>query len=340
MGLRAIKGMLFAIFATCVVCPGQDPGPSCQHLTFLEPIIGNWRVVTNEGDKIISDGQEGSEWILNKNFIRSTGWSQFRGQQAQYEFYTGWDPRAKEVFQWAVGATDSVYSFMWRSGSYDPAERTWTSRHRTALSDGGQENMVVKIRFTSDDRIKIDFLENRLNGAAMPDQHDTFTRAEPAAAPPMDNNPGPGYEHIKFLDFSIGKWKLEADLPEGRYLGEEVNEWFLDKNFIRTKGWGQIAGQERVDYELLMGWDPAAKKVVMRYVGSDGQLATREGTYDSAKNCLTSQHAAVDATGVESSATVVEQYVDNDSFLLTFTNAIKGGKPQPDVEGKATRIRP
>ena len=92
--------------------------------------------------------------------------------------------------------------------------------------------------------------------------------------------------------------------------------------------------------EGLMGWDPAAKKVVMWYVGSDGQSAIREGNYDAAKNRLASKHKAVDASGVESTAFVVEQYVDNDRFLLKFTEVTKGGTPQPDMEGKATRIRP
>ena len=128
--------------------------------------------------------------------------------------------------------------------------------------------------------------------------------------------------------------------PDGQYQGEELNGWILDKNFIRTRGWGQIAGQERVDYELLTGWDPAKKKVFMRYVGSDGRLTVREGNYDPARNCWKSTQTSVDAAGVESSASVEEQYIDNDHFLLKFTDGVEGGKPQPDFEGKATRIRP
>ncbi|MHB8898359.1 MAG: DUF1579 family protein [Thermoguttaceae bacterium] len=338
---RTARTFCFLTDLCCLasLCQGQDTARSHEHLQFLDPLVGNWRVVTREGNKIVSDGQETSEWILKQNFLRSTGWSQYRGRQAEYEFCTGWNPKTNEVFQWAAGATDSVYSFMWRTGVYDPATRTWTAHQRTALSDGLEEG-TVKISLAEADKVRIDFLENRFNGKAMPDQYDTFTRAEPVAAPGLDANPGPGYEHIKFLAFSIGKWKLEGDLPDGLYTGEEVNEWFLDKNFIRTKGWGQEAGQERVDYELLTGWDPAAKKVLMRYIGSDGQLATREGTYDAAKNCLTSKHAAVDASGVESTATVVEQYLDNDRFLLKFTDVTEAGKPQPDFQAKATRAGP
>ncbi|MGI6418835.1 MAG: DUF1579 family protein [Thermoguttaceae bacterium] len=321
-----------------ILCCGAEPGPTYEHIKFLEPMVGNWRVVTREGGKIVSDGQEASEWILNKSFMRHTGWSQYEGKPSQYEFFTGWDPKTKKVFQWAVGATDVGFGIMWREGTYDAAKRTWTARYRLELSDGGEETSLVNLKIVDDSKITIDFTERRLSGKPLADLHDTFTRAAAVAAAPFDSTPGAGYEHLKFLDFSVGKWKLEAALPDGQYVGEELNAWVFDKNFIRTKGWGKIAGQERVDYELLTGWDPAKKKVFMRFIGSDGSVALREGTYDAEKNCLKSKHTAVDASGVESSSTVVEQYVNKDRFLLKFTDGMKGGKPQPDAEATVTRI--
>lgn len=322
-------------------CLGQEPGPNYEQLKFLEPLVGNWKVVTTEGDKIVSDGQEASEWILNKSFMKHVGWGQHEGELAHYIFYTGWNPKTEKVFQWSIGATDSLFGISERIGSYDPAGRVWTSDTQLLLSDGNRPTSVVKIKFVDDHKITIDFLQRRSGSSVLPNQHDTFTRAPVVAAPALDSNLGPGYEHLKFLDFSVGKWKLAGTLPnQGEWVGEEVNEWMFDENFMHTRGWGKVGGGERFDYELFIGWDPAKEKVFMKIIDSDGGMASREGSYDPERKCLTSRQTALAVSGVESSSTVVEQYVDNDHFILRFSEGVKDGRPQPAFEVKATRIRP
>lgn len=338
--MATIAILLTAVGSLAPQCRGQEPSPTYEHIKFLEPLVGNWRVVLKEGDHIVSSGQERSEWILNKSFMRQVGWGQIDGQPMQYEFWNGWNPKTQEVFQWAVGTTDADYAIVVRRGACDPARRVLTAHNRTLASDGREQTAKVDLQLADQDGYTMAFTQRRADNVAVPDQHSSYSRAPAVAAPPFDATPGPGFAHLKFLDFSVGKWKLEGDLPDGRYLGEEVNEWMLDKNFIRTKGWGKAGDGKRVDYELLTGWEPVKKKVFMRFLGSDGSIATREGSYDAEKNCLKSNHTAVDASGVESSATVVEQYVNKDRFLLKFTNAVKGGKPEPDAEVTVTRIGP
>ncbi len=316
-----------------------QPGPAYEHLKFLEPLVGNWKVVTTEGDKTTSVGEESSQWVLNKSFMRHVGWGQIDGSPVQYEFYTGWNPKTKEVFQWAVGATETDYAILERLGAYDAAQRVWTSRESLQVSNGEYRTSLVTLKFVDDDTITMDVTERRMGDKTLPDAHTVFTRQSVFTPPETDDTPGPGYEQLKFLDFSVGKWKLEATTPGvGEYLGEEVNEWAFHKNFVRTKGWGRNAGEERIDYELLMGWDPAKKKVFMRFVGSRGEICTREGTYDPEKKCVKSRQTTVGPEGAESSATVEERYLDNDHFLLLFSDATKGGKPEPGWELKVTRI--
>lgn len=338
--MATITVLLAAAGSLAAPCRGQEPGATYEHIKFLEPLVGNWKVVLKEGGRIVSNGHERSEWILNKSFMRQVGWGQIDGQPVQYEFWNGWNPKTQEVFQWAVGATDTGYAIIVRAGAFDPARRVLTAQDRTIGSDGRENTAKVDLQLADQNSYTMAFTERRTDNVAAPDQHSSYSRAPAVAAPPLDATPGPGYEHLKFLDFSVGKWKLEGDLPDGRYLGEEVSEWMLDKNFIRVTGWGKAGEGKRVDYELLMGWDPAKKKVFMRLLGSDGSVATREGTYDAEKNCLKSTETSVDAAGVESTATVVEQYIDKDRFLLKFTDAVKGGKPEPDTEVAVTRIGP
>ncbi|MGI6418827.1 MAG: DUF1579 family protein [Thermoguttaceae bacterium] len=338
--MATITVLLAAAGSLAAPCRGQEPGPSYEHIKFLEPLVGNWKLVLKEGGRIVSNGQERSEWILNKSFMRQVGWGQIDGQPVQYEFWNGWNPKTQEVFQWAVGATDTGYAIIVRTGAFDPARRVLTAQDRTIGSDGRENTAKVDLQLADQNSYTMAFTERRTDNVAAPDQHSSYSRAPAVAAPPLDATPGPGYEHLKFLDFSVGKWKMEGDLPDGRYLGEEVKEWVFDKNFIHTKGWGKPGDKDRIDYELLTGWDPAKKKVFIWFVGSDGSVGTREGTYDAAKNRLISSSTAVDASGVESAATVEEQYIDKNRFLMQFTNGTRGGRPQPDVEGTATRIGP
>ncbi|NLY02085.1 MAG: DUF1579 domain-containing protein [Rhodopirellula sp.] len=338
MDRRIVLLLAPALFAASL-CVAQEPGPAYEHLKFLEPMVGHWKVVSTEQGKSISVGEESSEWILNKSFMRHVGWGQVDGKTAQYELYTGWNPKSKEVFQWAVGATEGGYAVIERLGAYDAAQRVWASRESGFASNGDKHTLLVKLKFVDDDTISMDFLERRNGNDPLPDRHATFSRQAAFNPPATDDTPGPGYEQLKFLDFSVGKWKLETTTSGvGEYVGEELNEWAFHKNFVRTKGWGKNAGEERIDYELLMGWDPVNKEVFMRAFGSRSQFVTRKGTYDADKKCVTSRQTTVGPQGVESSETVEERYLDNDHFLLLFSDATKDGKPEPGWELKVTRI--
>jgi hypothetical protein len=339
-GLMAGITLVFTLLGS--VCLGQEVPANHKPLEFLESLVGNWRVVTTEGDKVISDGQEASEWILNKSCMKHVGWSQFEGSPAEYMFYTGWNPKTEKIYQWAVGATDSVYAIITRTGTYDATKRLWVSEHQTVLSDGSQDTTLVKVRFINDDKLTIDFVERRQGDKVLPDHRDVFTRAEKAAGPPLDDKPGPAYEHLKFLDSTIGKWRVEGELPDGsKWSGEEVNQWVFDKNSSLTKGWCQLTGSDsRIEYELLTGWEPVKKKIVTMAIGSKGWSATREATYNPQNRCLNIEQSAVHSSGDAASADIKVQFLGDDRLELKFSNRIHAGESLPDFQLNATKISP
>ncbi len=332
--------VLVAATLVCGVVGAQDqPGPSYEHLKFLEPLVGNWNVVVNEGDKVTSRGQEASVWMLDKNFMRQYGWGQIEGQPLRYHFYTGWNAKTNEVFQWACGATDGSYAMGERIGKYEPDQRVWTSREVITVSDGSTHSGTVALKFGDKNHYTMEFTDRQADGQSVPGQKSAYVRDTAITEPEFDNTPGPGFAHLKFFDFSVGKWKLEGDLPlVGKYVGEEVNKWVYDKNFMHTIGQGTLADGTRINYELLSGWEPVKKVVVMWIIGSDGAHSRREGTYDPNTKTLTSRETGMDAHGVESSATIQEQYMDNDHFLLKITNHVHGKENVPDAEVTVTRI--
>ena len=63
----------------CLPVHGEGPGPSQKHLEFLEAFVGQWKVVTTRGEEQVSVGEESSDWMLSKNFMRHVGWGQHEG---------------------------------------------------------------------------------------------------------------------------------------------------------------------------------------------------------------------------------------------------------------------
>jgi len=295
--------------------------------------VGNWKVVTTEGDKIVSDGQEASEWILNKNFMRHVGWGHFDGKPVQYEFYTGWNPKTKAVFQWAAGATDGDYGITQRLGTYDPARHAWTSRGSLLLSSGEERTDFVRFNLGEKDRITIDFTECRHGNQVLPDAHDTFTRAARVAPPALDDTPGPGHEHLKPIEWLVGDWSVRGTWADGKpHEGEEHSGWVYDKNFIQGAGWYKGRDGQRIDYHFMIAWDAKAKKLLMAHVDSEGGHGTGTATYDPQTKTTTSRRTAITAAGEEISLDQINRLVNEDTFEWTGTNFRIGEKTLPDVK--------
>ncbi len=325
--------LLTAAFLMTSPCRGQEPGTAYEHLKFLEPLVGNWKVVKTEGDKTVSDGQEASEWILSKSFMRHAGWGLFDGKPVQYEFYTGWNPKTKEVFQWAAGATDSGYGIIQRLGAYDPIRKVWTSRESHLLSNGDERTSLVRFNLGDKDRITGDFTQRRQGDQALPDHHDTFTRATRVAPPALDGTPGPGYVYLRPIEWLVGDWSVRGTWADGKpHEGEEHSGWVYDKNFIQGTGWYKDRDGKRIDYIFMIAWDAKAKKYVMAAGGSDGAHGIGTADYDAATKTLAFRRTAVSPAGEEMSLDQRDRLVSSDTFEWIGTNFRIGDKTLPDVK--------
>jgi hypothetical protein len=322
-----------------VVGQAEETTSNYEHLKVLQPFLGSW---TYEG--VLHDDIPGLaikgvnvripfryRWILNRNALMMDWSVQVdSGADLDGKVLIGFDPKGNKIV-----SGEFTSSGRYSHGEWSVEGNTLTITGRGVAADGSEIANVVTNTITDSGTMIWQAKDQTRGGERVPDSAEyEFKR------PAQEDVTGSNYEHLKFFDFYRGRWRLEGMLPEGKYVGEESNAWTFKKNIQRTAGWGRIGDGERVDYEILVGWDPAKEKVFMWIAGSDGSSSVREGTYDPQKRCLTSQQRSVDSTGVETTATVEEQRIDRNTFVIKMTEVVKGGERQPDVEITATRIAP
>jgi hypothetical protein len=251
------------------------------------------------------------------------------GETLDGKVFLGFDPKSGRIVS---GEFTSLGEYS--HGVWGVEGNTLTITGHGVTADGDETAAVVTNTIAQGGTMIWQATNQVRGGETLPDTAEyEFRRPAPAA-----QDAGSNYEHLKFLDFYRGKWRLEGELPEGHYVGEESNAWAFRKNMQRTAGWGRVGDGPRVDYEILVGWDPAKEKVFMWIAGSDGSSSVREGNYDPQTRCLTSRQRSVDASGAETTSMVEEQRLDRNSLLIKFTDVTKGNEHQPDFEIKATRL--
>jgi len=109
MQSRQIASVSTVAFFWCAACcQGQEVSPSYEHLTFLEPFIGQRQVMETKEGKTKAAGIEDATWVLNKSCVRHVGWGEFEETPIRYGFVTGWNPKSKQVFQWGAGGNHLV----------------------------------------------------------------------------------------------------------------------------------------------------------------------------------------------------------------------------------------
>jgi hypothetical protein len=150
---------------------------------------------------------------------------------------------------------------------------------------------------------------------------------------------GPNYEHLKPIKGIVGNWKLEGEWKDGTKVeGEESSRWVLNKNFIQSKGWFTSHAGDRIDYQIVTGWDPADKKIVEWFSMSDGSYSKRVGTFDPATRAWASTETGVDVDGKPFSFDVVMKMVDKNTWTWKGTD-FKGEETLPsELNIKFTKV--
>jgi hypothetical protein len=324
--------------ASMAIGQAEATASNYEHLKVLTPFLGSWGYEGPLHEEIPGFAEKGAklrilfryQWILNKNAILMD-WSiqQDGGGAVDGKVLIGFDPKGGNIVS---GEFTSLGEYSHSEWSVEG--KTLTIHGRGFAADGSDTAATVTNTITERGTMIWQAKGQTRAGNKLSDTAE-YEFKRPARA---GEAAGSNYEHLKFLDFYLGKWRLEGELPEGKYIGEESNAWAFKKNIQRTAGWGRIGDGERVDYEISVGWDPVKEKVFMWIAGSDGSSSVREGSYDPQKQCLTSKQRSIDGKGIESTSTVEEHHIDRNTFVIKFTDVMKGAERQPDVEVKATRM--
>ncbi|MHB8897519.1 MAG: hypothetical protein ACYC6Y_02090 [Thermoguttaceae bacterium] len=319
-------------------CFAQDTGPGYEHLRFLEPWIGQRQLVKTEDGKTENSGVETAEWILNKSYIRHNGWGMFDGKPVRYVFVTGWDPKSQQIFQWGAGGNPEIYGFQQRTGVYDPQSRTWTARAEGIISPGKVHTNAVKLTVNADNKVTLDFTENRYDGKAEPDNHIVFTPEVAQVAPVFDETPGPAYEHLEEIEWMVGDWNVRIPRADGTVgEGEEHSAWAFNKNFIQGTGWWINPTGTRIEDAFVITWHPTEKKFVQALCLNNGGYALREGAYDPGTKTMTFRHEGVTSEGKTFNADCAFRVLDQRTFEIAWTNLRVGTESRPDVKSIFSR---
>jgi hypothetical protein len=151
---------------------------------------------------------------------------------------------------------------------------------------------------------------------------------------------GPNYVHLKPLEGIVGQWKMTGQWEDGRpFSGEESSEWFLNRNFIHSRGWFSGYDGQRVNYNIVTGWNPESQKIVVWFAVSDGSHCMRVGTVDPATKLWTCTENGVDAAGRPYSFDLAIHFVDQNTLTWKGTN-FHGPEPRPDLDITFTRVAP
>lgn len=112
----------------------ETPGPGYERLKPIEWLVGDWNVRGKWADGKLHEGEEHSEWVFNKNFIKGDGWWKDRdGKRIDYLYLIAWDPTAKKILM-PIISSDGGHDV--RTGEYDPQTKTIASRQEGVLGTG------------------------------------------------------------------------------------------------------------------------------------------------------------------------------------------------------------
>lgn len=229
-------------------------GPHYKHLKPIEWTIGQWKMAGQWEDGVEFIGEERSEWILNKNFMRSIGWYRgYDGKRVDYQIVTGWDPQNEKFvsrFSTSIGGTAK------RVETYDPERKRVKGTEHGVDADGQTYSFDVEMQFVSDDEFT--WKGTNFQGPVeLPVLEFTFTRIKPAEAagaiPP---------KALQALQYLVGKWETETYV-NGEKVGAGVDRrrWLPGGHAISIVTVGREADAP-LRGSAIAGWDAKENQVV------------------------------------------------------------------------------
>jgi uncharacterized protein (TIGR02246 family) len=141
--------------------------------------------------------------------------------------------------------------------------------------------------------------------------------------PPIVNS---NYEHLKELEWMIGKW---VDKDDSTTVRTECS-WTKNRNFL-LRSFTILSG-ERVDLAGLqiVGWDPAAKRIRSWVFDSNGGFG--EGSWTKKENSWYVQTTGTTQDGRKMSSMNIINRVSDDQFTWQIVNTQVGDELLPNLD--------
>ncbi len=139
------------------------------------------------------------------------------------------------------------------------------------------------------------------------------------------SEPPPHYEHLKFLEFLIGRWKDEGD---GMVI-ETTYEWSTKKNSIHGRLSIVTNGELEKEGILVIGWDPVEQTIRSWTFDSDGGTAEAVWYEKDGKWFAKALHILPD--GKTGSSTRIFEKVDENTVRWKAINREVDGELLPSI---------
>ena len=156
-----------------------------------------------------------------------------------------------------------------------------------------------------------------------------------------EEEPGPGYKHLKPMEWIIGTWVLEMGAPEDAppdspiviEKGDPIKviiscEWGLNKNILRTQMKVLVNDVLWSTSDAITGWATDKKQIIGSSFDTLGGREESVTTVD--EKCFKMKHREVSPDGEITTVTTIVTRADEDSITSQRTDITVGGEKQPD----------
>jgi hypothetical protein len=152
------------------------------------------------------------------------------------------------------------------------------------------------------------------------------------------------YEHLKGLEFYVGKWIGKGQVSEDadRNAGEKVTvpvttEWMLNKNVLVANWQVEIRGKIVNHGKWLWWWDTKEKHIRALSVMTMGHYG--ESVWTKQGDKWVAKWTGATAEGEDSPSVLTTTFVGSDVLIHEWTEQKRGDKPQPDGRTEFTRVK-
>ena len=134
------------------------------------------------------------------------------------------------------------------------------------------------------------------------------------------------FEHLKPIDWLVGDW---TDKDENTEINFNL-KWDKYKNFLIQRFTSKVLGQEQIEGQQIIGWDPVKKKIRSWVFDSDGGYG--EGFWDNKDKSLFANMIYTLPDGRKASATLIYTKIDDRSYTFSAVGRDVDGEILPDIE--------